>query len=100
MQVYTTGYVLAMARQADGKVIIGGAFFAVNGVPRNCIARLNADGTLDADWNPGASDTVFALAIDGTNVYVGGSFTAIGGQPRSNLAKLNSNGAADPTWAP
>ncbi|HEU0010326.1 MAG TPA: Calx-beta domain-containing protein [Verrucomicrobiae bacterium] len=37
------GYVQAIALQADGKVLIGGGFITVNGVPRIGIARLNND---------------------------------------------------------
>ena len=37
-------YVRSMALQSDGKVVIGGDFTAVNGVPRGRVARLNSDG--------------------------------------------------------
>jgi uncharacterized delta-60 repeat protein len=37
------GYVQAITLQADGKVLIGGGFITVNGVPRIGIARLNND---------------------------------------------------------
>ncbi|HNU49929.1 MAG TPA: Calx-beta domain-containing protein, partial [Verrucomicrobiota bacterium] len=43
----------SVALQPDGKILIGGAFTVVNGVARNRIARLNADGTLDAAFDPG-----------------------------------------------
>ncbi|NMQ20925.1 hypothetical protein E4P82_18055 [Candidatus Competibacter phosphatis] len=73
-----------MARQSDGKLIIGGAFDIVDGVPRRNIARLNADGSLDATWNPGVNNVVNALAVDGSNnVYVGGQFTTLGGVGRN-----------------
>ena len=42
-----------IAVQADGKIIIGGFFTSYNGTSRNRIARLNADGSLDATFNPG-----------------------------------------------
>jgi hypothetical protein len=38
----------AIAVQADGKVIFAGDFIRVGGVPRVSIARVNADGSLDA----------------------------------------------------
>jgi len=38
------GEVLATAIQPDGKIVIGGRFSAVNGIARNNIARLNAEG--------------------------------------------------------
>ena len=96
------GSVSAIARQADGKIIVGGSFNYVNGVLRNNIARLNADGSLDASWNPDADRAVSALAIDGDgNVYVGGSFSTIGGLTRYALAKLDgASGAAAGSWNP
>jgi hypothetical protein len=32
--------------QSDGKIIIGGDFFAYNGIERNCIARINGGNAL------------------------------------------------------
>src|SRR5262249_42725018 len=79
-QVYDGGVVLATVVQPDGKVVIGGEFSYVNGVARQNIARLNADGSLDTSWNPGASSFVAALALDsGGNLYAGGNFAFIGG---------------------
>ena len=42
------GGVYSIAQQADGKVLIAGVFTQCAGVSRNSIARLNADGSLDA----------------------------------------------------
>ena len=41
------GPIYAMAVQPDGKVLIGGQFTSVDGIPSSGIARLNPDGTLD-----------------------------------------------------
>ena len=38
--------------QSDGKVLVGGPFTTVNGTNRNCLARLNANGSLDSSFNP------------------------------------------------
>ena len=46
--------VLALAVQADGKIVVGGFFTTLGGQTRNYIGRLNADGTLDTAFNPGA----------------------------------------------
>ena len=83
------GEVNAIAVQSDDKIIIGGNFEMVNGVPRNNIARLNADGSLDMNWNPDANSTVYAVAVFGTNIYIGGSFTNVGGFAQSRIAKLH-----------
>ena len=52
--------VCAMAVQPDGKILVGGNFTTLGGggtgtTPRNNIGRLNADGSLDASFNPGAN---------------------------------------------
>jgi hypothetical protein len=46
------GTVHAVAIQADGKVLIGGEFTEVNGFSRNSIAKLNANGAMDEEFNP------------------------------------------------
>src|ERR1035437_9781960 len=57
--------VRAVAVQADGKVLIGGDFTHVHGAPRNYVARLNADGSLDTTFDPGTTfnGPVYALAV-------------------------------------
>src|ERR1044071_2405587 len=62
------GDVFTMVRQDDGKVIIGGDFASVNGVPRANLARLNVDGSVDLSWSPNANSFVYALAISGQDV--------------------------------
>ena len=99
------GDVDAMALQPDGKILLGGLFTSVAGQTRNRIARLNADGSLDAVFNPNARGNAlagvfsFAVQTDG-KILVGGSFTNIGGVVCSNLARLNTNGSLDTTFIP
>jgi len=93
--------VASVVSQADGKVLLGGSFDEVNGIPRSYIARLKQDGNLDADFDPGsgANDFVTALALqpDGS-VLVAGFFTRINGTPRSGVARLFGDpGIAAPT---
>jgi hypothetical protein len=83
------GTVYAIARQTDGRVIIGGNFDIVNGTPRANLARFNADGSLDMNWNPGADSVVYAVDATGTNIFVGGAFRNVGGAARDRIAKLN-----------
>ncbi|MCP5523744.1 MAG: immunoglobulin domain-containing protein [Verrucomicrobiales bacterium] len=63
--------------------------------------RLNADGTLDTGFDPGASSYVNSLAVqvDG-KIVVGGIFSTLGGQPRENLGRLNVNGTLDTDFNP
>jgi uncharacterized delta-60 repeat protein len=55
--------VLAIALQPNGKVIVGGAFTAMNGVPRYRIACLNADGSLDKAFQNGGQPLLSAATI-------------------------------------
>jgi uncharacterized delta-60 repeat protein len=91
----------SLAVQPDGRILVGGTFTTIGGVPRNRLARLEADGSLDATFNPGASDWVsfFALQPDG-KILVGGSFANIGGVQRGLLARLQADGTLDSTFAP
>src|SRR5438093_13241310 len=59
------------------------------------IGRLNADGTLDASFNPGATGDVLSLALQADGkVLAGGNFTVLGGQMRTNIGRLSSSSAA------
>jgi uncharacterized delta-60 repeat protein len=90
-------YVYSIVVQADCKILVGGLFTTMGGQTRHYIARLNADGTLDAVFNPDASGAVYSVAIhaDG-KILVGGNFTTIGGQTRNYIARLNANGQQIP----
>ena len=94
------GIVQVVVVQPDGKILIGGDFTIVQGISRNRIARLNADGTLDQLFDPNANGYVntFAVQADG-KILVGGSFNganSIGGQTRNRIARLDgTTGQAD-----
>lgn len=97
------GPVLTMALQPDGHVLIGGEFTSVGGVPRNHIARLNTDGSLDTSFDPGvgADDIVYTIARqnDGA-VLLGGAFTHVRDTSRPAIARLNSDGSLDLNFDP
>ena len=88
-----------MAVQPDGKILVGGNFTTFGGgdgtTPRNRIARLNADGSLDATFDPGANGYVYAMAVqpDG-KILVGGLFTMLGG---GGTARRRATGSAGST---
>ncbi len=74
------GAVQAIAVQADGKVLVGGSFNGANsigGQARNRFARLDAVTGLADSFDPNASNTVRAIAVqtDG-KILAGGDFTA------------------------
>ncbi|MFV9507209.1 MAG: hypothetical protein AB4911_21875 [Oscillochloridaceae bacterium umkhey_bin13] len=93
------GQVTAIARQPDGKIIIGGNFSMAGGQPRMRLARLHPDGSLDLDFNSTANGLVRALAVqpDG-NILVGGFFSSIAGVSQRGLARLRSDGSFDSTF--
>ena len=98
----TNGEVFAMALQPDGRLIIGGEFTTVNGTPRQGLARLHVDGTLDLGFNGQLGDgRVFDIAIqDNGQILIGGSFTQIGVSQRNRIARLNPDGSLDPGFNP
>ncbi len=100
--------VSAFAVQPDGKIIIGGLFTSYNGTPRNRIARLNADGSLDTSFNPGTGATfgsfqssiqTLALQSDG-RVLIGGEFNSYNGIARNSIARINGDGSLDTSFDP
>jgi uncharacterized delta-60 repeat protein len=98
------GIVYALAHQADGKVLVGGFFSDYNGTARNSIARLNADGTLDASFAPtgtGLNDIVWSIALQADGkILVGGGFTSYNGTTQNRIARLNTDGTLDNSFAP
>src|SRR5262245_48323932 len=90
--------VQAIAIAADGKIVIGGAFGLFNGTPRNRIARVLANGTLDGSFNPGtgANGTILALAIQTDSlILAGGDFNNYNGFGIGHLVRINTNGLRD-----
>ncbi|MEI7869239.1 MAG: hypothetical protein WCI11_15225 [Candidatus Methylumidiphilus sp.] len=96
------GIIRAVAADGSGGWYVGGHFKQVGSLPRNNIAHILADGSVDASWNPDANGDVFALAVGNGKVYAGGRFTQIGGLTRNRIAALGASGtgAADASWNP
>lgn len=88
--------VRALAVQPDGKWVVGGDFMNIGGQARNYLARIEADGSVDAAFNPNANNTVNAVVVqpDG-KLLVGGFFGTIGGVQSNLLARLNADGTGD-----
>ena len=97
------GSVSNLAIQSDGKVIIAGDFSQVSGVPRINFARLNANGTLDATFDPGTgfNGTVEKIVVqpDG-KILIGGSFTTYNDSGDGKIIRLNADGSLDTTFSP
>ena len=98
------GEVAILALQPDGKIIIAGYFTKVGGQPRNRIARLNPNGSLDDSFfsagperDSSSNPFISGLAIqpDG-RIFVSGLFNSFDGSPHIyNIARLNPNGSLD-----
>ena len=84
------GPIYKIALQCDGKIIIAGGFTTFNGIARNGIARLNANGTLDTTFNPGTGGTsIKAMALqDDGKILIGGNFTSYNGIGRNRVARV------------
>jgi uncharacterized delta-60 repeat protein len=94
--------VLAIAVQADGKILIGGIFSQYNATPRSGFARLNANGSLDTAFNSGGSGPQFgpdAIVVqpDG-RILIGGTFNSYNGTAVNRLTRLLPNGSIDTTF--
>ncbi|WP_118974511.1 T9SS type A sorting domain-containing protein [Taibaiella koreensis] len=81
----------AVKLQSDGKVLLGGQFVTYNGTSINRIARLNADGSLDATFNVGSGcdQTVLVFAIQpNEKIIIAGELTTYNGTSRNFVARL------------
>ncbi|MCI0537398.1 MAG: immunoglobulin domain-containing protein [Verrucomicrobiales bacterium] len=98
-----------LALQPDGKIVISGEFTRVNGLPRNYLARLNADGSVDSifDPRPGIVDTgSYSRAINALimqpdgKLLVGGAIKNYNGLSVTNVVRINADGSLDETFGP
>jgi uncharacterized delta-60 repeat protein len=102
----TNALVERIIRQPDGKLLLMGPFTEFDGVPRNRIARIEADGALDPSFDPGTGYTsptgtvlMEAMALQpGGKILIGGFFDAVQGEARNMIARLNADGTLDPTF--
>jgi len=92
----------SLGNRGRWQVVIAGNFNQVGTDTRHSVARLNTDGSVDADLPamPARTARIQAVAVqpDG-KLLIGGDFTTIGGQPRHSMARLNADGTLDATFA-
>jgi uncharacterized delta-60 repeat protein len=95
-----TPNVRSIVLQPDGKILICGRFVTVNGVSRVGIARLNQDGTPDAQFDAGGALSFYPLAMllqnDGKLLVGLSSNDRFVG---SKVARLDPDGTLDSTFA-
>jgi len=95
------GEIFAFAIQTDGKIVVGGQFSTLGGLPRDNLGRLNANGTLDSDFGAGANGQVYALTIQSDGkILVGGRFLFLNGESRGHVGRLHPDGSLDMSFDP
>jgi uncharacterized delta-60 repeat protein len=100
----TTPSVRSVAIQADGKLVLGGWFTAVDQQIRNKIARLNPDGSLDNGFQYQMSgldsaDAVASVRLQSDGrILIGGAFHFVNGVNRNWVARLTTDGSLDATF--
>lgn len=96
----------AIALQSDEKMLVGGGTFDyVDGLPRQNLARLNNDGSLDESFDartnmPNLNDRVLSIAVQNDGrVLVAGRFQQFQDAPAGNLVRLLPDGKTDSSFA-
>lgn len=105
------GTVVSLRVLEDDRIYIGGGFNRVHGVTRVGVARLNADGSLDASFVPPANAatplgqggtmlfyTMGPVAPDG-GLYVFGTFRLTPDGPVTSALRLFPNGSVDSSFS-
>jgi uncharacterized delta-60 repeat protein len=92
---------------SDGKIIITGTFSEFNNdfgtiFPRNGLAKLNADGSLDESFNPNINKPYYRifeiLPASNNQFYIFGEFNKVNFDERKSIARLNSDGTTDASF--
>lgn len=90
---------------SGNKVLVGGHIRKVAGTDRSPLARLSADGSLDAAFNPqipitnGTGLAVYAMAEDDGDYDVGG-YVTYDSLARGFYTRLTATGGIDPAFTP
>jgi uncharacterized delta-60 repeat protein len=93
-------WVRSAVRQPEGGIILGGWFDWIenNQLHRN-LARLDANGQLDASFTNSANNSVRSLAVQADGkILVGGWFTNLANQACNGLGRLNADGTWDESF--
>ncbi|HWX20634.1 MAG TPA: hypothetical protein VN578_12110, partial [Candidatus Binatia bacterium] len=95
-------WIHAIALQSDGRILIGGEIATTaNGTNRYDIARLNADGSVDSSFTPGAGgQAVRSIAVQSNGKSLIGGYYLGNGTNRNGVIRLNVDGGQDATFHP
>ncbi len=97
-QAIANDYISSVRVTHDGKLLIGGSFTQVNGLPRNRIARLLSSGSLDPTFQlrSGPNRDVHSVCLLGSGqVLLGGEFDEVDGVYSPGLALVSETGEVD-----
>ena len=92
------GTVYSIVVERDGRILIAGDFTSVDGVPRNSLARLNIDGSLDLSFDPkfAPDSAIRSIVVDfDDSILIGGVFNSVGGVTKNSIARLKVDGSLD-----
>lgn len=74
----------------NGRVLVGGSFTSINGLPAARIAMFDAAGQRDTLFQSAGSDgPVYSVLLDGGSAFVGGGFLSFGNEERLGIVKLS-----------
>lgn len=103
--IYTTNNVFdlsvrSIAIQPDNKIIVAGYFNYFNGVAKNSIVRLNADGSIDTGFNlaPAIASQMFYEGINKIVIQPDGKILIVVDWEKK-MFRLNSDGSLDSAFA-
>ncbi|GAB3827772.1 hypothetical protein GCM10028821_12050 [Hymenobacter jeollabukensis] len=98
----TTGAIYSTVLQPDGRILIGGEFDEINGTRVRNLARLNADGTVDAGFSSQSlvryPVSKVALTSSGQVLAATAFASTAANAPASGLLRFSSSGAPDPAF--
>lgn len=95
---YPGGIPFAIAVQNNGKIMVGGSFTSYCGIATGRIVRLNADGSMDQDFDPGtgANNLVQNISIQADGkIIASGAFTTFNNVSAGRIVRLNIDGSLD-----
>jgi len=94
------GLIRCVVPDGAGGWYLGGDFTKIGGLPRNRLAHLLSDLSVDPAWNPDADGAVYSLLISGQDLIIGGAFTFLGGVSRAYLASVSLASGTLTSWTP
>lgn len=93
------GAVATLAQQADGKLLVAGAFSYIGGGQGIGLARLTADGQIDPGFIADINGPVTSIMpLNDGRILIGGFFNRVDGITRTYVGLLKADGALDPSF--